>query len=263
MRSKFWFVAGIMAVLITACTLPTSSPPAPAVQTWFDIPLSSPKTIPEAPYKLLFHGASPMGIQEFELKINSVFEATVLPSLFSGNLGQGGENTLLYGEYLWKPPSPGTYVVEVRAKQAGNGFGSPVQVTIIVEGQDPVVAEIVTPLQIKCVFEAAVNLFCREGPGQIYPEIDSMVAGEMGEVVGISEDGQHVYLIGPNTGRQCAVPNATRYGGFSGNCDGLPVLPNPPLPEEIPTEAPIATDDPFIPPIIIIFPTDTPIPPPN
>lgn len=276
MRPKIWIVAGIIILLIAACNQPNpSSTQIASVQAWFDVPINSPENIPLEPFLLIFHAASPQGIDEFELKVNGVFESTVQSTLFGGDFTEGGIDALVYGEYLWAPPAPGTYLIEVRAKQVGNGFGDSIQIEFIVGDQEIIVTETSTPIPMsetpsptstftavpeKCFFEAVVNLFCRIGPDSKYPEVDSMVPGEMGEVIGISEDGFYVYLIGPHSGLQCAVPNATQFGVLSGDCDDLPIITNPQLPEDNPRGDPPTPT--LLIPIIVIPPTATKIPPP-
>jgi hypothetical protein len=107
-----------------------------------------------------------------------------------------------------------------------------------------------------CTFEAAVNLFCRKGPGSDWDDDDSMTPGEMAEVIGQSQDGNYWYVLGPHTGRPCTVPMAPRFGTTTGVCTGLPQFTPVPLPTEVPTEVPSAT------PTITPSPTVTPIPPP-
>ena len=99
-------------------------------QTWIDAPLHN-SNLPLLPYKLVFHGASFVGVTEFEIQINGALIGTVPPV----SSGSGGPQygTLFLGEYEWTPPAPGTYLVQVRAK--GNGqFSSPDQVQVTVNG---------------------------------------------------------------------------------------------------------------------------------
>lgn len=143
MTAKKWIIIVLLCVGITACDPPPKTTDLHAadtghIQVWIDAPLPN-STIPMLPYKLVFHGASYDGISEFELRINSAYFATVLPS--SNGSGGGNNGTLFYGETLWTPPAPGTYLIEVIAK--GNGqVSSPDQVYVTVIGDDD---DVITP----------------------------------------------------------------------------------------------------------------------
>lgn len=117
MTVKRWIFIVLIIVGLTACE---GSPDVADLrnegqsQTWIDAPLPN-STIPMLPYKLLFHGASASGIAEFDVWINGVLTKVVLPS--STNNG-----TLFFGEFLWTPVAPGTFLIEVKA--IGNGQDS-------------------------------------------------------------------------------------------------------------------------------------------
>jgi hypothetical protein len=82
-----------------------------------------------------------------------------------------------------------------------------------------------------CIFTAALNLFCRSGPGaSLYPDLDSFTAGQTAEVVASSPDGNFVYVNAPNVDGVCVVPINSRFGELEGDCDGL-VVYTPPAPE--------------------------------
>lgn len=135
MTMKKWILIVIFILGLTACE---GSPNVPDVgvmgqnQTWIDAPLPN-STIPMLPYKLMFHGASASGVAEFELMINGVLTQNVLPS------STGMNETLYFGEYLWTPAAPGTYLIEVKA--IGNKQGSSsdqVYVTVMDEEEEEV-----------------------------------------------------------------------------------------------------------------------------
>ena len=115
MTVKRWIFIVIIIVGLTACE---GSPDVAGLriggqsQTWIDAPLPN-STIPKLPYKLVFHGASASGIAEFEVSINGVLTKKVLPSSTDNN------GTLFFGEFLWTPVAPGTFLIEVKA--IGNG----------------------------------------------------------------------------------------------------------------------------------------------
>jgi hypothetical protein len=88
-----------------------------------------------------------------------------------------------------------------------------------------------------CAFTAAINLFCRTGPGSsLYPPLDSFVAGQSAQVLGQSADGQFAYVAAPNTQGLCVVPLSSRFGVLTGDCGGLVVFTPPPPPT--PTDTP-------------------------
>ena len=136
-NKRLWIIFALFCIMCVACNkplnasiLPTPSPPLGPSQAWVDAPLHN-SNLPLLPYNLVFHGASFVGITEFEVQINGVVLATIPPT----SSGSGGAEfgTLFLGEHLWTPPAPGTYLIAVRAM--GNGQYSPlaqVQVTVLV-----------------------------------------------------------------------------------------------------------------------------------
>jgi hypothetical protein len=58
-------------------------------------------TLPIAPYSIVFHAASPSGIDTFEVQIDGVVLDTVAPM----STGSGGSNygTLFHSESTWTP----------------------------------------------------------------------------------------------------------------------------------------------------------------
>lgn len=99
-----------------------------------------------------------------------------------------------------------------------------------------------------CIFTAAVNLFCRTGPGNAYPEIDTFTPGLTALVIGQSTDGLFWYVVGPHYGETCTVSSEERYGSVEGDCDTADRF------TPIPTPWPTATVTP------LPRPTDTPVP---
>ncbi len=143
MTAKRWIFIGIFILVLSACG---RSPEVADMriegqsQAWIDAPLPN-STIPKLPYKLMFHGASASGIAEFEVLINGVSTTKVLPSY------AGMNGTLFFGEFLWTPAAPGTFLIEVKA--IGNGEDNPSdQVYVTVRGDEevtPVTAATSTP----------------------------------------------------------------------------------------------------------------------
>lgn len=256
MKAKLCLILGFICLIATACNLPGSKTPTPAPpsapqQTWVDAPLPN-AVLPLLPYKLVFHSASHFGVDEFEVKVNGVVEATTPPS---SQIGEGGSaGTLFYGEYLWTPLAPGFYLIAVRA--LANGESSvPAEVQVTVVGPQ---AEMSTPLPLAptptftatgiptsppeepagCTLTALVNLFCRPGPG--YEPIDSFKPGQFAEVIGVSADGFYLFVNGPNFGQWCTVPRRSDYVEVQGlGCETLPILTLPPTPVSTPTHTPL------------------------
>jgi hypothetical protein len=131
MTVKRWVLIVIFIVGLTACEASPDDSDMPIEaqgQTWIDAPLPNSK-IPMLPYKLMFHGASANGIAEFEVLINGVLTTKVLPS------STGMNGTLFFGEFLWTPVAPGTFLVEVKA--IGNSQDSSfAQVYVTVMGEE-------------------------------------------------------------------------------------------------------------------------------
>ena len=220
MKTRIWIIVGFISIVFAACerpiktlVLPTSQP-GPS-QTWIDAPLPN-SNLPLLPYKLVFHGASFVGVTEFEIKINGNTEATV-PPLSTGS-GGGQYGTMFLGEYLWNPPAPGTYLILVRAK--GNGIYSPSdQVQVTIAGAEFELTNPTPPaIEIEeCTYTAIINQYCRRDPG--FEAIDNFIPGQSAAVIGQSTDGVFWYVIGPNYGELCTVPAEDGFGEVSGDCD--------------------------------------------
>jgi hypothetical protein len=209
-----------------------STPDPSPSQTWIDAPLPN-SVLPLLPYELVFHGASFVGVTEFELRINGVVITEVPPVSSSSGGSQMG--TLFLGKYLWTPLAPGTYLIAVRAK--GNGqFSSPDHVQVTVSGD-----EIEPPTEEaakECTFTALVSLNCRIGPGMDYEAIDAFAPDQSAPIIGQTSDGFYWYVNAPNSSRVCTVPTAPQYGKTEGDCSELPRFTPMPLPTPTATEEP-------------------------
>lgn len=192
---------------------------------------------------------------------------------------ESANETLVYMTQAWIPEGPGRYELSVRAMDGAGAYGPSASVFITVgeavQLQPTPTLIGITPIpfptateQMACIFEAAVNLFCRRGPGNGYSDTDSFTPGMTAPVVGESGDGNYWYVLGPNTGRACTVPKGERFGSISGACSPQPRFTPPPLPPtEVPstgvppTEAPSDDDGPGL--FGTVAPSPTPIPPPS
>ncbi len=131
MNSKLRLILALFCIGIAACNKPEPVRPTPPFnQTWIDAPLHG-STLPMAPNKIVFHAASPSGIDGFEVQINGAVLNTVAPT----STGSGGSDygTLFHGESTWSPPAPGTYFISVRSKSSVGSFGqfAQAQVTVV------------------------------------------------------------------------------------------------------------------------------------
>ena len=236
-HSRLLFVLLLIALLLGSCGPSTpTSPPGPN-QTWIDAPLPN-STLPLLQYKLIFHGASFVGVTDFEIKINGVTEAVVPP--VSSDSGGSQYGTLFTGEYNWNPPAPGIYLVQIRAK--GNGiYSSPDQVKVTIVG-DALESAKHTPSveeNKQCIYTALINHYCRRGPSTVFEAIDNFVPEQVAPIIGQSTNGFFWYVIGPNYGAVCTVPTEERFGKVSGDCELLPRFT--PIPSPTPTNTPEPT----------------------
>lgn len=125
-EGKFIFLVIGFALLASACG-PTT--PAPGITgTWIDAPLNG-STIPNAPYTVVFHSASLMGMSEFEVWVDGQLLATLPPQTTgSGNPGE----TLFMAEYEWDPAGPGDYTIEVIPRDQEDAAGPEAQAEVTV-----------------------------------------------------------------------------------------------------------------------------------
>jgi hypothetical protein len=237
MKRKIWIIMVLIIFLIIGCTKNDGTAVPGPSQTWIDAPLDG-MTLPLAPYTIVFHGASFVGVTEFEVQINNQVVANVSPV----SQGSGGPQwgTMFMGEHQWDPQAPGTYLIQVRA--FGNGvFAPPDQVQVTIKGgkevdlPDEIPQE---PISGDCIYTAAVNLFCRISSGSIYAAVDNFVPDQSALVVGQSTDDYYWYVIGPNYGEICTIPKNPELGVTKGNCEGHPRFTPLPPPSPTPTRIP-------------------------
>ena len=160
-------------------------------------------------------------------------------------------STNAYSDFL---PSGGAYRYKMSAYNAnGESFSEPSEEVIVPETacspvleSVPTVASMVvvtsTPTTLPapkpeaCIWEAAVNVFVRKGPGaSLYSDITGVVAGTQFPVVGQSEDGQF-WVVEVKPGLNGYVPKAEKYSRTKGDCGNSPIVQDPPLP---PTVTPV------------------------
>ncbi len=219
----------------------------PGPLAWIDAPLSG-ETLPLEPYEVVSHANSSQGVTSFELSVNGQF--------YSSNEAPADQ----YGQPLahirqnWEPPAPGIYLLSVRAVDTEGSFGPAAEVEVSVGEVEEVLIEetpIATPVeestptptieQEACTYTSVVNLFCRVGPGSLYPEIDTFIPGQSAPIKGASSDGFFWYVLGPHNGRLCTVPDGAQFGEVSGDCSGIPAFTPIPPPPATPTPTPTCT----------------------
>lgn len=104
----------LVCMLLAACggAAPQSDAES-GPQVWIDAPLPG-DTLMLEPYTLVAHASSPAGIQSFEFSMDG--ELLAAPESDSGD-------NLSYAEYTWDPPGPGSYILEVRARDGTGSIG--------------------------------------------------------------------------------------------------------------------------------------------
>lgn len=258
-RLQFAFLLSFLVTLVAACAPQNGQPTSgPTPQVWIDAPLNG-STIPDAPYTLVFSSWVYTGFpNEFEVKINGQVETNVEPMYQSG----GGASKYVYSEYVWDPPAPGTYLIEVRAEGL-YGFGEPAQAQVFVSGE--LVAEELPDVPLEPVLIAIPNqnVNCRLGPSSTYFDIvDTLFAGTEYTPNAQGPDHLWVRFMGPVYGANCWVfidPLQLYLNEEPVEIEDvpeslLPVVPYPPTPTPTPTET--------TPPLPSSTPTPSPIPPP-
>jgi hypothetical protein len=116
--------------LLGTCQAPATPTPPAIVDTWIDAPEDG-STIQLAPYSIVFHSASVMGMDEFEVSINGTLLASVPPKTTGSS---GSQGTLFMSDYEWHPPDPGIYEIVIQPKDQNGGYGPSAQVQVTVMG---------------------------------------------------------------------------------------------------------------------------------
>ena len=225
--------------------LTLTMPPSGVFETFFLSPQDQ-ETIDLGSYQVQFQAVSSSGFTDFQLSIMPEGQSGSAMNISpSGNGSYPGGHTW-WGEYLWTPSAPGTYVLNLRASDQNGFYGSQEEITVFVvelmaaEPGIPAVVEIGPPQD--CFYLARANLFCRLGPAMFYPRVGDLFPGDSVPVAGRTLDGEHVY-VDLGEGRICAAPLRSEYGELSPECseddgdglENLPVLPLPPTPTPQPT----------------------------
>jgi hypothetical protein len=127
-RLRIVYLLCIAAGLLSSCTWPATPAPPAITDTWIDAPEDG-MTLQLSPYTIVFHSASVMGMDEFELRINGKLVTSVPPSSTASG---GAQGTLFMADYEWHPPEPGLYQIEVKPKDQDGRYGPAAQVQVTV-----------------------------------------------------------------------------------------------------------------------------------
>lgn len=131
-NKKHWVFLLVVFSLLSACS-PATQPEVSASyslpQVWFDAPLPG-TAYPLGEIQVVAHAADKAGITEVELSLESGLKIGSQP----GNLS----DTISTASFLWHPPDPGIYILQVRALNT-NGDWSPYTYTdVVVVGDDEI-----------------------------------------------------------------------------------------------------------------------------
>ena len=264
MKWYIWVVIVIVSLALAGCKRVVSIAGLPvSPKTWIDAPLNG-STLALEPYSVIFHGTDTENdVSEFEIIINSSVVAAGAPTSNNGSL--------FYGNYLWIPQAPGTFVIEVRSKNSQGVFGPKAQAVVTIPAEreqtntptatptERVVAEVhtatPTPEDSSCTVTAIERVFCRPGPGYEYDDLFDKE--QSSDVFGITSDGAYLLVAAPNIELRCTVPNDPALVTLSGgSCDALPEFKLPPPPTATATNTPLPDEGSSADP-----PTETPRPP--
>jgi hypothetical protein len=235
------FLAGCANAVAPRANLVVDGP-----QAWIDAPLSGEVLdLANAPFEVVAHANDSHGLGSMEFGVNG-------QALESSDVSSDDEPYFQTASFEWQPPAPGDYRLTITAYDSLGNPGAVAAASVIVLGGgaiQPTLEETPTSSATEvagaCTFTAAVNLFCRSGPGGDYPDIDSFTPGVMAPVVGMSSDGDYWYVLGPLGGRMCTVPTGDRFGSTTGDCSQQPVftpMPPPPTVTPSPTACPPNAD---------------------
>ncbi|MFB0537690.1 MAG: Ig-like domain-containing protein [Anaerolineae bacterium] len=119
-RRMFLTVTAILlALALVACDQSTQGP-----QAWLDRPLDN-STVPQQPLTIQAHASDADGVASIEFFVNEARLSTV--AVGGGRLGEAAME--------WRPPLPGTYLVQARAVDNNGNYGPDAISFVIVSGE--------------------------------------------------------------------------------------------------------------------------------
>jgi uncharacterized protein YraI len=238
-------ILALMLIVLSVACAPTSNIAAPDVAqgpaAWIDAPLDN-SNLPQAEYQVVSHASDPGGISAFELSVNGqVLRTDPAP-------GDQVGTSISHISQPWLPPAPGTYLLEVRAKNTGGTFGPSASANVTVGGvrqMSPTIKASATVTYTPTVSPTAAptsaptgttptatglqNTNCHTGPGGSYEVSGTLFKGKSIQIDGINADNTWVWVKHPNfTNGHCWV--SIPFIQVQGSLNTLPVIPAPPLP---------------------------------
>ncbi len=139
-----------VCLILAGCNLgaPASSGYEAGPAAWFDAPLPN-STFPVGPVQIVGHGSDPDGLAQFELTANGA--AAGIPS-------PDGSSSLVALTYVWTPPGPGTYPLQLRAMD-NLGNWSEYAETVVIIGEEPTPTPAVAPASIERTSASTSEVF--------------------------------------------------------------------------------------------------------
>jgi hypothetical protein len=256
-EKRIWIVLLLASALLAACGPQNQLDAGTPLQVWIDAPLNN-SAIPEAAYTLVFSGASfgdPIG--NFDVLVNGSAESSV-PALYQTSQADANYS---YAQYEWLPPSPGSYLIQVRA-YSGDQASALVQAYVVVggPGEEPLPEEDFSeepdaPEDLLLIAIPSQNTNCRLGNSSTYFDIaDTLFEGDEYSPAARGQDNLWLYVPGPVYGSNCWAYIESIELFLNGELvaiedvplEILPVVPYPPLPTATPTPTlePTATPEP-------------------
>ena len=224
----------LLLVMVAACGPAQSGQPnGSAPLAWIDTPLDG-SSLPLAPVDVMFHGADPTGIAQFELSVN---DAVI------GTYPGPSTDALVYIHQPWTPAAPGVFTIKVRAQNPAGAWSDYATVTVTILGQDiqpTALAQLTaTPAPGQPNGSVNKNTVCRSGPSLQYAILLYLNSGTPANIVGRNQDGTWWLIVRPDGYGNCWIPGTELT--ISGNTGSVPVVqvaePTA-LPTALPTEQP-------------------------
>ena len=198
----------LFGLIFAGCDASQISTSDVQLQAWIDAPLNE-SVIPLAPYEVVAHASDPSEISSLELYINGEIINTLLNT--------DTDQLLITFRQSWTPPSPGTYNIQVRAKNGSGEWSDFADVNIRVEDQVSVPAVDLIPsdpppLSLdKCEpsLIASMNATCRSGPTPYHDPVVYLLEGDQAAIIGRNLDWTWWYISIPETENFCWISAQT------------------------------------------------------
>jgi hypothetical protein len=173
----------ILAGLATACNRPVPNQPEgsayePGPVAWIDAPLDG-STVPQAPLEVVWHASDPSGVALTEFSVDG--QVVSLAPAADGR-------ALILVRQPWAPPGPGTYRLQVRAKNASEIWSEVTEAQIEIAAEatpagpeptptpapTPTAAPVLVTLSEPSKSESEIyfhNVDCSNGPDELILEV--------------------------------------------------------------------------------------------